>query len=166
MASIRERTRKDGTISWAVLWRDADTGKQTSRTMLTAADAQQLVDFLNANGQSFALAAQSAAQLRSTAPKVASVVAGYTDQLTSVTTGARRRLQADRHIGGRGIGAIPVDQVTRADVTTWLNNLGLATKSKKNVHSLLSAALTGAVRDGLIPGNPAYGVRFPRVVAP
>ena len=164
MASIRERTRKDGTISWAVLWRDADTGKQTSRTTLTAADAQQLVDFLNANGQSFALAAQSAAKLRSTAPKVASVVAGHIDQLTSVTTGTRHRyrLQADRHIGGRGIGAIPVDQLTRADVTTWLNNLGLATKSKKNVHSLLSAALTGAVRDGLIPGNPAYGVRFPR----
>lgn len=164
MASIRERTRADGTTSWAVLWRDADTGKQTSRTMLTRSDAQQLVDFLNANGQSFALAAQAAAKLRSTAPRVADVVTAHVDQLTSVTTGTRHRyrLQAERHITSRGIGTIPVDQLTRADVTTWLNSLELATKSKKNIHSLLSAALTGAVRDGLIPGNPAYGIRFPR----
>lgn len=33
MASIRERVRKDGTTTWAVLWRDAETGKQTSMLM-------------------------------------------------------------------------------------------------------------------------------------
>ncbi|WP_270256126.1 hypothetical protein [Kocuria marina] len=77
MASIRERTRKDGMTSWAVLWRDADTGKQTSRTLATQADAQSLVDFLNANGQSFPLAAQAASKLRSLARSVAAVVSDH-----------------------------------------------------------------------------------------
>ncbi|MGK7221325.1 hypothetical protein ACSNO4_00820 [Kocuria flava] len=31
MASIRERTRKDGSMVWAVLWWDADDGRQISR---------------------------------------------------------------------------------------------------------------------------------------
>ena len=32
MASIRERRRRDGTKAFAVLWRDPDTGRQTSLT--------------------------------------------------------------------------------------------------------------------------------------
>jgi len=164
MASIRERTRRDGTTAWAVLWRDADTGRQTSRTLLTLPDAEQLRDFLNANNQSFALAAQAASRLRSTAPRVAQVVQAHIDQLTSVTSGTRHtyRRQATRHITAAALGSIPVDQLTRADVTTWVNALPLATKSRRNIHSLLSAALAGAVQAGLIPTNPAHGVRFPR----
>ncbi|WP_270263743.1 tyrosine-type recombinase/integrase [Kocuria marina] len=162
MASIRERARKDGTITWAVLWREAETGKQTSRSMLTERDALELRDFLNANGQSFALAAQSAAQLRSTSPTVGATVAEHIGTLTSVTPGTRHRyrLLADRHITQTEIGGIPIDTLTRADVSRWLNDLPLATKSKKNVHSLLSAALGDAVRDDRIPTNVAHGIRF------
>ena len=100
MASIRERTRKDGTTSWAVLWRDADTGKQTSRTLATRADAQSLTDFLNANGQSFALAAQAASKMRSTAPPVATVVFDHIEGLTGVSAGTREKYRriAARHI--------------------------------------------------------------------
>ena len=32
MASLRERRRSDGTRSFAVLWRDPETGRQTSLT--------------------------------------------------------------------------------------------------------------------------------------
>lgn len=60
MASIRKRVRKDGTFTWAVLWRDADTGKQTSRSLVSEADAKMLKDFLDANGQSFSMAAEAA----------------------------------------------------------------------------------------------------------
>ncbi|MGX0791145.1 hypothetical protein ACUXGL_002091 [Kocuria marina] len=34
MASIRERSRKDGMVLGTVFWRDTDTGKHTSRTLL------------------------------------------------------------------------------------------------------------------------------------
>ncbi|MFI7585071.1 hypothetical protein ACH9DO_14920 [Kocuria sp. M1N1S27] len=73
MASIRERARKDGTTTWAVLWRDADDGKQTSRTFEDQREARLLKDFLDANGNSFALAAKAAARMRSQAPTVATV---------------------------------------------------------------------------------------------
>lgn len=164
MASIRERVRKDGTTVWAVLWRDADSGKQTSRSMATWQDALELRDFLNANGQSFALAAQAASRLRSTADAVATVVGAHIEGLTAVTDGTRHRYRklAQRHITGASIGPIPVDTLTRQDVASWLNGLPLAVKSKRNVHSLLSAALTQAVRDGVIPTNVAHGARFPR----
>ena len=156
--------RKDGTTTWAVLWRDANTGKQTSRTMPTLQDAQELASFLTANGHSFALAAQAASRLRSTAPTVSTVVTAHIAGLTGVTDGTRHRyrLLAQRHITAAPIGPIAVDTLTRADVAAWINGLPLAVKSKKNVHSLLSAALAQAVQDNVIPTNVAHGIRFPR----
>ena len=156
--------RKDGTITWSVLWRDVDTGKQTSRTMPTLQDAQELASFLTANGHSFALAAQAASRLRSTSPTVSTVVTVHIAGLTGVTDGTRHRyrLPAQRHITAAPIGPIPVDTLTRADVAAWINGLPLAVKSKKNVHSLLSAALAQAVQDNAIPTNVAHGIRFPR----
>ena len=91
MASIRERVRKDGNTTWAVLWRDAETGKQTSRSMPTERDAAELRDFLNANGNSFALAAQAASRLRSTAPTVAAVLEAHIVQLTAIGPDTRAR---------------------------------------------------------------------------
>ncbi|WP_431696473.1 tyrosine-type recombinase/integrase [Kocuria rhizophila] len=162
MASIRERTRKDGTTAWAVLWRDADTGKQTSRTLATRADAQSLSDFLNANGQSFALAAQAASKLRSTAPPVATIVSEHIEGLTGVSAGTREKYRriAARHITPF-IGAVPVDTLTRTDVNCWVNGMTVAAKTKKNVHSLLSAALTDATARGLVDANVAKGVKLP-----
>ncbi|MEX3600534.1 tyrosine-type recombinase/integrase [Kocuria carniphila] len=161
MASIRERPRKDGSIVWAVLWRDADTGKQTSRTMLTLQDAQELADFLNANGNSFALAARAASQKRSTAPRVGEVVSRHIESLTGVAadTRAKYRRNTKRHILP-ALGAIPVDALTRADVAAWVNGMEIADKTKRNVHSVLSAALEGAVRDELVPGNIAKGIKI------
>lgn len=162
MASIRERTRKDGTTSWAVLWRDADTGKQTSRTLATRADAQSLTDFLNANGQSFAFATQAASKMRSTAPPVATVVSDHIEGLTGVSAGTREKYRriAARHITPT-LGAVPVDTLTRTDVNRWVNGMTLAAKTKKNVHSLLSAALTDATARGLVDANVAKGVKLP-----
>ena len=47
MASIRERRRRDGTKAFAVLWRDPDTGRQTSLTyddLRDATVARQLIE--------------------------------------------------------------------------------------------------------------------------
>lgn len=164
MASIRERVRKDGTTTWAVLWRDADTGKQTSRTMPTSHGAQELVAFLNANGNSFALAAQAAGKLRSTAPPVSTVVLNHIEGLTGIIDGTRRRYRnlATNHITASTIGPVPVDQLTRREVATWLNNIDRAVKTKRNIHSLLSAALSEAVEEGLVDMNVAHGIKFPK----
>lgn len=163
MASIRKRPRKDGTATWAVLWRDADTGKQTSRSLATEADAKMLKDFLDANNNSFAQAAQAAAKLKSEAPTVAEIVSTHIETLTAVSPGTRRtyRSQARIHINPT-IGLIPVDTLTRADVAQWFNQLNVKAKSKKNIHAILSAALKTAIDDGHISKNVALGIRAAR----
>lgn len=82
MASIRRRERKDGTVTWAVLWRDTDTGKQALRSMPTERGDAELRDFLIANGNSFVLAAQAASRLRSNSTTVDAVIAARIDQLS------------------------------------------------------------------------------------
>lgn len=160
MASIRKRKKKDGSITWAVLWRDPDTGKQTSRSLATEADAKILKDFLDANGNSFALAAEAASRLNSTSPTVKQVVADHIETLTGASSGTRRtyRGQAKIHIYP-ALGSVPVDRLTRAEVAHWFNGLQVSAKSKKNIHAILSAALKTAVADGLISENVAHGMR-------
>lgn len=126
--------------------------------MLTERDAAELRDFLNANGNSFALAAQAASRLRSTSPTVAAILEAPIDQLTAIGTDTRQRYRrmAARHITPV-LGTVPVDSLTRRDVGAWLNGMAGAAKTKKNVQALLSAALASAVRDSLAPGNVAKG---------
>ncbi len=50
MAGIRGRAHNNGALTWAVLWRDPDTAKQTSRTVDDQSEAVVLKDFVDANG--------------------------------------------------------------------------------------------------------------------
>ncbi|OXS81530.1 hypothetical protein D9R06_10910 [Kocuria marina subsp. indica] len=95
---------------------------------------------------------------------MATVVNAHIEGLTAVTDGTRHRYRklAQRHITAASLGPVPVDTLTRQNVAAWLNSLPLAVESKRNVHSLLSAALSQAVQDGVIPTNVAHGARFPR----
>lgn len=163
MASIRQRAHKDGLLTWAVPWRDPDTGKQTSRTVADRREAVMLKDFLDANGNSFRLAARSAVELRSQSPKLADVVTGHIEALTGVESGTRVRYErmAAKHILP-SLGARPVDKITRADIALWFNNLDVAPKTRKNIHAILSAALATAVNEKLIDTNPAKGIRGPK----
>ncbi|WP_153005673.1 tyrosine-type recombinase/integrase [Kocuria palustris] len=131
--------------------------------MPTERDAAELRDFLNANGNSFALAAQSASRLRSSSPTVDAVIAAHIDQLTAIAPGTRRRYRrmAARHITPV-LGAVPLDTLTRRDVASWLNGMTGSAKTKRNVQSVLPAALSSAVRDGIVPTNVAKGVQPPR----
>lgn len=122
-----------------------------------------LKDFLDANGNSFRLAARSAAEFRSQAPKLADVVMGHIEALTGVESGTRARYErmAAKHILP-SLGARPVDKITRADIALWFNNLDVAPKTRKNIHAILSAALATAVDEKLIDTNPAKGIRGPK----
>ena len=162
MAFVRERPRKDGTTAFVVQWVEPDTGKQTTRSMGTRRDADELADFLTANGNSFALAAQAASRLGSSSPTVDAVIAAHIDQLTAIgpDTRARYRRMAARHVRPV-LGAVPVDILTRRDVAAWLNGMGRGGKTKKNVQELLSGALSTAVTEGVVAGNVAKGVQPP-----
>jgi integrase len=71
------------------------------------------------------------------------------------------------------LGDLPVDAVGKDDVTKWINWMETsvaegeeppATKTIKNRHALLSAALGEAEARGKRTGNPARGARFTRRV--
>jgi Phage integrase family len=66
------------------------------------------------------------------------------------------------------LGLIPVDQLTRDECAAWVNLLAgekaLSGKAIRNIHAVLSGALTWAIDRGMRPDNrnPAYRLRLPR----
>ena len=171
MASIQTRPRTDGGTSYRVVWRDAETGLK-SRTFTDADKARELKDFLDANGNSFKLAAKAKVRKDSTAPTVAEVVARHIDLLRKPQPGtiAKYRRMAAAHIDSSDLGRTPVDKVNKAAVIDWLDGLTvqsranqptgqpLSRKSKGNVHAVLSAAFATAIDEEVMHRNPAKGV--------
>lgn len=179
MASIRERTRSDGSNSYTVTWRDPDEGLKSKTygppdyaPVMARDKAQELKAFLDANGNSFKLAAKAKVRKDSTAPTVSEVVARHIDLLRKPQPGtiAKYRRMAAAHIDGSDLGQTPVDKVNKAAVIDWLDGLvvqsranqptgqPLSRKSKGNVHAVLSAAFATAIEEEVMHRNPAKGV--------
>lgn len=171
MASIQTRPRKDGATSYRVVWRDADNGLR-SQTFTDKDKAQELKNFLDANGNSFKLAAKAKIRKDSTAPTVSEVVVRHIDLLRKPQPGtiAKYRRMAVAHIDSSDLGKTPVDKVTKAAVIDWLDGLKvkqganqevgrpLSRKTKQNIHALLSAAFVTAMDAETMQRNPAKGV--------
>ena len=92
-------------------------------------------------------------------------VAGRTD----ITEKAQQQYEwAIPHIEN-GLGAIPLATLDRDDVARWIEALAaggrLSKRSVQICRTVLRAALSEAVDEGLIPRSPAARVGLPRVVA-
>lgn len=179
MASIRTRRLSKGGTSHTVTWRDPEAGLKT-RTFSdkdygpgeAKAKAQELKDFLDANGNSFKLAAKAKVRKDSTAPTVYEVVVRHIDLLRKPQPGtiAKYRNMAAAHIGDSELGKTPVDKVNKAMVIDWLDGLvvqsranqptgePLGRKTKGNIHAVLSAAFATAIDEEVMHRNPAKGV--------
>lgn len=66
-------------------------------------------------------------------------------------------------------GTTPIKKIKYSDVAAWVDNLTtlrdgkpLAATGKRYAYQVLSSILRDAVKDGLIPSNPAEGVTLPR----
>jgi Site-specific recombinase XerD len=170
---------KRGGTSYTVTWRDPDDGlksKTYSRPDYTDVEARdkayELKNFLDANGNSFKLAATAKIRKDSTAPTVAEVVTRHIDLLRKPQPGtiAKYRRMAAAHIDGSDLGKTPVDKVNKAAVIDWLDSLTvqsranqetgkpLGRKTKGNVHAVLSAAFATAIDEEVMNRNPAKGV--------
>lgn len=166
MASIRERKRADGSSTYAVLWREGGNGTQTSEHFPTKHDAELLRDYLNANGQTFTLAADAFKQSRVHGITLAEAAEQHIKGLTGVEgrTKADYRRDVRLHILPH-LGHIRANQVTKEHVKNWVNKLDgedCSPKSIANYHGLLSAIMTTLMespenRDD----NPCKGVRLP-----
>ena len=179
MASIRTRELTKGGASHTITWRDPETGHKT-RTFSdkdygpgdALNKALELKAFLDANGNTYKLAAKAKVRKDSTAPTVYEVVVRHIDLLRKPQPGtiAKYRRMAAGHVDGSDLGRTPVDKVNKAAVIDWLDELKvlqganqkvgepLSRKSKQNVHALLSAAFVTAMDAETMTRNPAKGV--------
>lgn len=179
MASIRTRELSRGGASHTITWRDPETGHKT-RTFSdkdygpgeALNKALELKAFLDANGNTYKLAAKAKVRKDSTAPTVSEVVVRHIDLLRKPQPGtiAKYRNMAAAHIDSSDLGRTPVDKVNKAAVIDWLDELTvrqganqtpgapLSRKTKQNIHALLSAAFVTAMDAETMTRNPAKGV--------
>ncbi len=70
-----------------------------------------------------------------------------------------------RYLEGNPLAVTPIGQITADQVRAWIRDLqarGLAAKTIRNAHSLVSETLQRAVASGTLPTNPALGLAPPR----
>jgi integrase len=168
MASIRSRTRRDGSTGHAVLY--AIDGRQTSVTFDTIEAAEQFRDMVDKVGAHRAMLAWEIPDAPKANPKRdgPTLVAWLTQHVDNLT-GCEQNTLDDY---GRYIrqleeffGELPLSALTPDDVGRWVKHLevevGNSPKTIRNKHGFLSSALGKAV-PAHIPSNPAAGRRLPR----
>jgi len=168
VASIQERPTASGKIVYRVAYRL--DGKQISRTVTTERDAKRLDKDIKLRGAKLATDAHDERILDQADDDpeltVSDWMTRHIESLSGVQEGTRSDYRAyQRRDVDPTIGELPLEALTRERIGAWVNDLagrGLSGKSIKNRHSLLSAALTSAVRAGHIPTNHAKGTRLPR----
>ncbi|MET3934995.1 tyrosine-type recombinase/integrase [Arthrobacter sp. OAP107] len=165
MASIKRRTKKDGSTSFMVCWRDPATRKEHGITFATEAEATTLKRLLDANNQSFEIAQHAMVQNQTKAPTVAAVIQEHIDLLVRPSVGTVQTYQTmlKLHIADV-IGHIPVDKLDYRHMTYWIKSMqakGRSPKTIKNNHGLIYAAMETAVMLRYRKDNPCRGVQLP-----
>jgi integrase len=161
VASIRPRSRRDGTPYWSVLY-NLD-GRQSSTSFNDQADAEYLRDLINRVGAARALELANLERRQRSAMTVEQFLRRYINHLTGLERGTITRYLSyiERDIGPH-LGAIPLTELSRDDVAAWVNRMqatGSSGKTVKNKRDFLASALHAAVKNNEILTNPCDGVR-------
>src|SRR6478735_8108387 len=167
MASVRNRVQGDGSVKYAVLFRERATRKQTSLTYSSRDEAERMATVIEANGGDLRRAQRVMAAAKRKSPLVRDVVLEHISMLTAVAPGqlVRYRNQVRDHLSGP-IGVTPVDNLDKRVISGWIQEMqrkGLSAKTIKNVHGLLSAAMKTASILGYREDNPCRGVPLAEV---
>lgn len=171
MASIRERSRADGSTAYAVLWRDADTGKQTSYNLDSKTEAERFKRLVESNGNSLTAVEKILEKVVIGGPTVAENMTRHVDMLTRAGPDQIKRYRnaITNHFNER-LGKMPVAAVEHEDVVLWVKHMQgktykgrpLSAKTIGNHHGLLSASMETAIRLKRRGDNPCKGVQLPR----
>jgi len=164
VASIREHVKKNGSLTYYVLWRDPSTRKQTSLPFSDLEKAEALRDLLNAHGQSLAAVEESLAKSAPRdVPTIDSIFEAHLERLTKpndATISDYRRLYRNR-IGKHR--EMTIEEFTEDVAAAWVKDL-LKTHSRKtvaNTTGLMSSVFKTAVRRGVAPLNPFEFIELP-----
>lgn len=138
---------------------DTATGKHRARQVGTYASQR------SAQNAARSMRADDRSTERGT---VSWLVRRYVESRTDITVKAQQQYAwAIPHIED-GLGAIPLANLDRDDVTRWIDGLAGGKLSKRSMQicrTVLRAALAEAVDEGLIARSPAARVGLPRTVA-
>jgi integrase len=146
-------------------------GRQCTLTFYAQPDAEKFATAIKTIGveralTAFGVAPTKAAIKAATGPLVGEWIATHIYGLSGVTKSTRFDYESYlRRDIGPALGHIPLNMLTQADVSAWVESMrqaGSAGKTIANKHGLLSAALNAAVTAGHITDNPAAGTRLPR----
>lgn len=162
---IVEYQRQDGSTSYRVRVRLRH--KQSMETFTSRAAARAFCEDVIEFGADEAVRLRDRRDPDSAryVPTVAEMLEHHIEQLTGVD----KRTKDDYRAAARRswlptLGRYRVDELTRTHVARWVNSEDgkVAPKTIKNAHSVLSAVMETAVREGLAPLNVARGTRLPR----
>jgi integrase len=166
MASIQKRSTASGE-RWRVSFRiDKQLTSDTFIDPRAAADYAALVERIGGVSARAVLEAR-----RDKAPGVSilsAFLSAYLAQLTGIEEGTRAeyaRMAARSWLPD--LGEMPVAAIKREQITAWVNSAaasGLAGKTIKNQHNLLSSVMKYAVKQGQRLDNPCLDIRLPRTV--
>ena len=164
MASIRTRTRANGSEYHTVGWRDSD-GKQRGQSFDTVAEAELFKAALELNSNSYNIAEAVVYAHTQNARTVSQVLTEHVDLLVKPTSQTIRnyRNMINDHISPH-IGGVAVTALDIRHLTSWVRAMQdkqLAPKTIRNVHGLISAGMETAIRLGYRPDNPCRGVALP-----
>lgn len=168
MASIRKRTRSDGSVTYQLMWREG--GTQCSESFDTETEALQWKRLLDANGNSFARADALIKDATLQGPTLAEMFDVHIGQLTNVGPYQLKRYKQDVINHFAEIGSRKVASIKHEDVVHWIKAMQakswrgepMSAKTIANKHGLLSATMTTAVRMRIRPDNPCKGVKLPK----
>ncbi|WP_336715309.1 tyrosine-type recombinase/integrase [Arthrobacter sp. USHLN218] len=165
MASIRERKRADGTSVFAVLWRDSETGKQTSYPVGSPEEARNFKRLVESNGNSLTAVGTLLEKANMGGPTLAEAMARHIEMLTRAGPDQLRRYRRaiDNHFSGR-LGKLPVAAVEHEDIVMWIREMqakGMSAKTIANHHGTLSATMETSIRKKWRGDNPCKWIDLP-----
>lgn len=179
----KPRQRANGTTYWRVQFREVKGGNPTAEIFETEEDALEFAHLVNTIGGARARRIRDAVD---TAPDDYTLNDAFTDYAAAVSTYAqagtvdRYKNMWNNHVAD-SLGYMPVATLTRQDIEQWVGQMRTKTprrgpyrtpaigktlsgKTIKNVHTLISSALSLAVRNGRATMNVAEGVRLPETL--
>ncbi|ORA25210.1 tyrosine-type recombinase/integrase [Mycobacterium aquaticum] len=162
----KDRKRKDGSVYHSVMFRELNhgTGKmqQTSISYGDVDDAEHACALINQLGPDRAREVLKIVQAPRTEQTVAQFLSKHIDHLTGVEPGTLARYRAYVRNDLGTLADIPLTALSRDDIARWVNAMPGSAKTIKNKRDFVSGALKAAVKDGVLPSNPAEGVKNPR----
>ena len=164
MGSVRKVRHRSGRGSWQARWRDP-AGVDRAKNFARKVDADRYLVSLESDKLRGRYADPRLARTR---------LEDWVDewQATRTNVSAQTRLRDEASIRNHilpSLGSVPIGQLQPVNIAQWVAELdakGLAPATTRKAYQLLSAALSSAVDNGLIPLSPCRNVKLPKLIRP